>query len=327
MGKSTKLGEFEGMSADDAIAAAARKYGNRGKWGDADEIGTANYVTAEKVREAAALVKKGAVFALAFPFDANGPQSGQFGRHNPIHNMAFSGSDYAAGLFTLPHGFGAADDNVWMPLQCGTQWDSLAHIFDHGEMWNGYACTEVNSLGARKCGVEKLGDRLVSRGVLLDVARFKGVELLEPGYAIDEGDLTATIERQGSTSRVGRGDIVVIRTGQLGNRRVSGWGDYAGGDAPGLSFSTLGWLHRSQIAALATDTWGVEVRPNEFDPSFQPLHQVAIPHMGLPLGEMWDVDALAADCAADGVYEFELVAQPLPFTGAVGSPVNPIAIK
>ena len=131
----------------------------------------------------------------------------------------------------------------------------------------------------------------------------------------------------GDGVEVGRGDIVCVRTGQLTRVRREGWGDYAGGPAPGLSFYTAGWLHRTEIAAIATDTWGFEVRPNEFDNAFQPLHQVAIPHIGLLVGEMWDLDALAEHCAGDGVYEFFIVAAPLPITGAVGSPVNPIAIK
>ena len=123
------------------------------------------------------------------------------------------------------------------------------------------------------------------------------------------------------------GDIVLVRTGQLARTRRDGWGDYAGGAAPGLSFTTADWLHDSEIAAIATDTWGFEVRPNEFDVAFQPLHQVAIPNIGLFLGEMWDLDALAEDCATDGVYEFFLTAAPIPVTGAVGAPVNPIAVK
>jgi hypothetical protein len=126
---------------------------------------------------------------------------------------------------------------------------------------------------------------------------------------------------------VGRGDIVLVRTGQLTRTRRDGWGEYAGGDAPGLSFNCAGWLHGTEIAAIATDTWGFEVRPNEFEVAFQPLHQVAIPHLGLTIGEMWDLDALAADCASDGVFEFFLVTAPLPVTGAVGAPVNPIAVK
>jgi kynurenine formamidase len=109
--------------------------------------------------------------------------------------------------------------------------------------------------------------------------------------------------------------------------RRDGWGTYAGGDAPGLSFTTIDWLHRTEIAGVASDTWGVEVRPNEFPDAFQPWHQVVIPHLGLMVGEMFDLDALADDCADDGVYGFLLVAAPLPVTGAVGAPAVPIAIK
>jgi kynurenine formamidase len=126
---------------------------------------------------------------------------------------------------------------------------------------------------------------------------------------------------------VRRGDIVVVRTGQLTRARREGWGEYAGGPAPGLSFTTADWLHGTEIAAIATDTWGFEVRPNEFDIAFQPLHQVAIPRIGLFLGEMWDLDALAQACADDGNYDFFLTAAPIKVTGAVGSPVNPVAVR
>ncbi|WP_433170902.1 cyclase family protein [Actinoallomurus sp. CA-150999] len=157
--------------------------------------------------------------------------------------------------------------------------------------------------------------------------RLPGGELPD-GFAIHERHLLATIEAQGPTSTVRRGDIVLVRTGQLARCRRDGWGEYAAGPAPGLSFTTLGWLHRTEIAAAATDTWGFEVRPYEFDgPCMSPLHQIAIPNMGLPLGEMFDLEELADDCAADGVYEFLLIAAPLPVTGAVGAPVNPIAVK
>ena len=118
-----------------------------------------------------------------------------------------------------------------------------------------------------------------------------------------------------------------MRTGHLTRARREGWGDYAGGPAPGLSFTTAGWLHQTEIAAAATDTWGFEVRPNEFDVAFQPLHQVVIPHIGLLVGEMWDLDGLAEACAADDRYDFFLTAAPLRVTGAVGAPLNPIAVR
>jgi kynurenine formamidase len=307
------------------IRQAAERYRNWGKWGSEDQVGTLNYVTQEKIVAAAALVREGKVISLALPFDANGPQTGRFGRINPVHTMTLTGADFVSGAMRMPNGFGAADDMVMMPLQCGTQWDALSHIFDEGKTWNGHGAENVNSFGARRNGIEHLRDKLVSRGVLLDVARFKGQDPLADGYAISEEDLTGCAESQGV--EVGSGDVVLVRTGQLGHCRVHGWGAYAGGDAPGVSFWALDWLHRSQIAAIATDTWGLEVRPNEIEGSFQPLHQVAIPNMGLTLGEIFDLEELASDCASDGRYAFMFVGPPLPFTGAVGSPVNPLAIK
>src|SRR5581483_10638890 len=92
----------------------------------------------------------------------------------------------------------------------------------------------------------------------------------------------------------GRGDALLVRTGQMAMcRSRGGWGDYAGGDAPGLSFHTAGWLHARQIAAVATDTWGMEVRPNEIPDTYQPLHQVLIPGMGMLVGEIFALDELA----------------------------------
>ena len=110
--------------------------------------------------------------------------------------------------------------------------------------------------------------------------------------------------------------------------RRGSWDGYPGGDAPGMAFETLEWVQRTQLAALATDTWGAEVRPNETEPGInQPWHWITIPIMGMTMGEIFNVKELAEDCAADGVYEYLFVAPALPITGAVGSPVNPLAIK
>ena len=156
--------------------------------------------------------------------------------------------------------------------------------------------------------------------------RAKGVKWLEPGYAISADDLDAAVAAQRVTIR--SGDALLVRTGHMTLcKDRGGWGSYAGGDAPGLSFHTADWIYQHQIAAVASDTWGMEVRPNEIADSFQPLHQVCIPNMGLTIGEIFFLDDLAEDCARDGVYEFFFVAPPLPITGAVGSPINPLAIK
>jgi kynurenine formamidase len=324
--------ELDRADPEGAIAAAAKRCSNWGRWGADDVLGTLNYLNDAKRREGAALIRRGASFSLAQSFDMNGPQKGWRRRTNPVHTMLDTGLDAERGQ-GFPHGLGGADDVIFMPLQASTQWDGLGHIFDHGQAYNGRRAGDVvTSEGDQVTGIETAAALIAGRGVLLDVGRALGPPLgtedeLPDGFAITTEHLEQTINVQGTSSRVGCGDLVLVRTGRLTRARREGWGDYAGGDSPGLSFTTADWLHGTEIAGVATDTWGFEVRPNEFDIAFQPLHQVAIPHIGLFLGEMWDLDLLAADCANDGVYEFWLTAAPLPVTGAVGAPVNPIAVK
>lgn len=311
-----------------AIAASAAKYSNWGRWGEDDVLGTLNFLDAAKRQEGARLIRHGISFSLAQRFEAAGPQRGWRRRVNPVHTMLDTGTDAALGNQGFPHGLGGADDMITMPLQCSTQWDGLGHIFDHGRAWNGRRAEQVvTSEGDLVTGIEQMAQQVAGRGVLLDAGRVLGGRdgELPDGYAITGEQLDTVKDAHGLA--VGRGDIVLVRTGRLARARREGWGEYAGGPSPGLSFTAAGWLHGTEIAALATDTWGMEVRPNEFDHSFQPLHQVAIPHIGLLIGEMWDLDELAGHCAEDGVYEFWLTAAPLPVTGAVGAPVNPIAVK
>jgi len=321
--------ELDRTDPTGAIAAAAKRTSNRGRWGADDVLGTLNFLDEAKRVEGAGLVRRGVSFSLAQRFDADGPQNGWRRRTNPVHTMLSSGLDAEFGPEEFPHGLGGADDVIFMPLQASTQWDGLGHIFDHGQAYNGRRASQVvTSEGDRLTGIETVADRIAGRGVLLDVGRAFGTDgELPDGFAITADHLDGTIAAQGRSSHVGRGDLLLIRTGQLARARRNGWGDYAGGAAPGLSFTTADWLHGSEIAGVATDTWGFEVRPNEFDVAFQPLHQVVIPHIGLFIGEMWDLDALAADCASDGAFDFFLAAAPLPVTGAVGAPVNPIAVK
>jgi kynurenine formamidase len=310
---------------------AAEKYKNWGKWGPDDEIGTLNFTSPDDIIAAAQLVKKGKVISLALNFDNNGPQGAKskypaMGRINPLHTMLRTGTDAYSGVLDK-RGIRAADDMVVMPLQCGTQWDGLGHVFYEDYMWNGYDCREVTSAGAQKCGIEKTKSRMVGRGVFLDVARALGKDDLEDGYAITSDDLDKTAKMQGV--QIKRGDYVIVRTGQMERCLKAGsWDGYPGGDAPGFSFESLNWIQRTEIAALASDTWGCEVRPNESEQGInQPWHWITIPIMGLTMGEIFHVADLADDCAADKVYEFMFVAPAIPITGAVGSPTNPLAIK
>ena len=309
----------------DLLDTYCARYRNWGRWGDDDELGTLNFITPAKIAESARLVKQGKVFSLQLPLDGNGPQTGAFGRVNAVHQMVATGTDHVAGTQGWPMGWGVADDTLFLFLQGGTQWDALAHIFHDGKMYNGYDAGLVDSRGAARNGIENV-KTVVSRGVLLDIPRVLGVDHLEPGFAIGADLLDEACEAHGV--EVGTGDMVLIRTGDMARRRdLPGWDGYSAGDSPGLSLLAAPWLAEREIAALATDTWGAEVRPNEIDGSFQPLHLVMVVSMGLLVGEIWYLDELAADCTADGVYEFQLVAPGLVIPGAVGSPLNPQAIK
>lgn len=313
------------FSMDD-VKALADKYKNWGRWGDDDQLGTLNYITPQKIVDASGLVKQGKVVSLAIPFDDNGPQTGSFGRFNPIHFMLQDGGDVSIGAQDHLPNIQYTDDAVTMPLQCATQWDALAHILYRGKMYNGYEAHHVNSTGAKKNGMENAKDKIVSRGVLLDIPRYKGKQWLEPGEAIYPEDLDGAAT-MGKVS-VGTGDIVLVRTGQIGQVRADGsWGEYSGGSAPGLGVDCAQWICEHEVAGYATDTWGTEVIPNETPDIFQPLHMILIVHAGVLVGEIFDLEGLAEDCANDGVYEFLFVAPPLPITGAVGSPINPQAIK
>lgn len=313
------------------LAEAAEKYKNWGKWGADDEIGTLNYTRPEDIVAAAGLVRKGKVISLALNYDQFGPQGAKskyppMGRINPLHVMLRTGTDAYSGVLDK-RGIRAADDLIIMPLQCGTQWDGLGHIFYESSMYNGYDCRNVTTSGAEKCGIEKTKNKMVGRGVFLDVPRVMGKPWLEDGYAITGDDLDKTAAAH--KVEVRRGDYVIVRTGQMEAKLEAGsWDGYPGGDAPGLAFETIDWIHRKQIAAISTDTWGNEVRPNESEPGInQPWHWITIPIMGLTMGEIFYLTDLAKDCAEDKVYEFMFVGPALPITGAVGSPTNPLAIK
>lgn len=131
------------MNAEQAIAEAAAKYSNWGRWGADDVLGTVNFIGPAERRAAAALVRRGEAFSLSQRFDADGPQKGWRRRTNPVHTMTDTGLDAVHGDQGFPHGFGGADDVIAMPLQCSTQWDGLGHIFDHGRAWNGRPADQV----------------------------------------------------------------------------------------------------------------------------------------------------------------------------------------
>jgi kynurenine formamidase len=311
---------------DSLIDGVIAEVSNWGRWGADDELGTVNYITQNVIASALEAPSTGKAFALSIPFDMNGPQPSFERRLNPRHVMLQTGSELRAGVQEHSiDGWGYADDMVCMALQCATHWDGLSHAFYDYKMYNNRSCELVGVTGATRNSITAVASRIVTRGLLLDVPRALDLEALPPGHEITVAEIETTLERERVEPR--SGDILLIRTGHMAAIRKTGsWDGFTYADEPGIGLACLPWLHEREVAGLASDTWAFEVLPNSTS-IMLPVHAAGIVHMGLLVGEIFALDELAADCASDGIYQFLFCALPLPFTRAVGAPVNPLALK
>jgi kynurenine formamidase len=314
------------VSPSERFTEIAARVRNWGRWGDEDQLGTINLIDDAARRRGGECVRSGKAFSLSLPLsERKGIQTGIIpGRLNPVRTMTHLNTPLSADADWIC----SSEDIVVMGTQAATHWDALSHVSYGGFMWNGYPATSVTVTGATRCGIH-LVKTLVSRGVLLDVARAKGLEVLEEGYAIQPDDLDAACEL--AKVSVEPGDVVLVRTGQtahLGLRKGTkrDLNKYVW-PTPGLTMSTAGWFRDRDVAAVATDTLPLEVFPGEEDGTFLPVHLLHLVEMGMTQGQNWVLDDLADDCAEDGIYTFLLDASPLPFVDGTGSPINPVALK
>ena len=303
---------------------------NWGKWGAEDQIGTLNYITPEVRKNAARSVKSGKVFNLAIDLKANQPgwpgRSFRHGFNYILHGLAEDGG-----------GVGVSDDHAFLDLQVSTQWDGFPHFFYDRTLYNNTPSSVVSAGGASKLSIHLWADHLATRGVLLDIARYKGKEFLEKGYVISAADLEGAAAKQNVDVR--SGDCLMIRTGWINQLFEHQWPmkDYAEAIAfgePGVGYEATQWLQEKEIACIALDNLGVE--PIPFDPlgiekvtpkGGWPIHIELLRNQGMPIGELFTFEALATDCAADGQYDFMFTAPPLRVVGGVGSPLSPMALK
>jgi len=306
----------------DDLRQLAQRVSNWGRWGPDDQRGTLNLVTPEATRRGVATVRTGEVFSLAIPLDQTGPQwdgNGMPGRVNPelstyAVNVAFTGD---------PADFTTTDDSFRMGSQAATHLDALAHVGYEGRLWNDTPDTVVTDAGAARLGIEHDG-AIATRGVLLDIARLKGVDHFAENYAITGDDLDDAAAAGAVT--VEAGDAVLVRTGHMHHLRAGDRRAYSM-PAPGLSTKSIEWMRDHDVALVATDTITFEVYPCENPNVFMPVHMIQLRDIGLAQGQNFDLDELAAACAADGRIDCLLVATPLPLTGAAGAPVAPTAIR
>tara|TARA_Y100001970_G_scaffold24856_1_gene29697 strand:- start:167 stop:1114 length:948 start_codon:yes stop_codon:yes gene_type:complete len=315
------------MALPEGFLEISNRVRNWGRWGDDDQLGTLNFITPEVVKSAAECIKTGESFPLAVTLEKEGIQVGFIpGRINPILEMISVDKpiDSEAGLDS----FHTSDDAVQMGLQAATHWDGLCHASYNGLVYNGYPSETITSdKGATVCGIENLRT-VCSRGVLLDVARAKGVDVLDCPYAITAEDLDDAVAL--GDVKIKSGDIILVRTGRMSIYESEGGmayclGPSGDGSNAGLSLSTVEWFYDHEVAAVANDTLAFEVYPCEDVP--MAVHMLHLVDMGLTQGQNWNLESLANSCSNDGIYDFFLSATPEPFLGGVGSPVAPVAIK
>jgi len=306
------------------VRAGAPDGSSWGVFGDDDQVGMLNLITPECVRRASALVRRGKVFPLNLGLHL--PDPPLFGFRKPIRHH----------IFPIPNSMEIAwDDRVDMAPQGSSQWDGLTHVCDPGPgFYNGVQPAQVTGAEGTRNGIENWARRgIVGRAVLLDIERFmrRGNRAYDPASAAEIGldDLLACLEAQDSALEPA--DILLLRTGWLAAYRKMtkdaredlSRSPCSPGLRPTEQFPRFFWDRR--IPAVASDNLAVEKWPVEPEKGF--LHIQLIAHLGMALGEMWDLDALAEDCAKDGIYECMLVSSPLNLRGGVGSPSNAVAIK
>jgi kynurenine formamidase len=285
---------------------------NAGRWGANDELGTLNLITPEKRRRAAEGVRAGISVSLAHEL-APGPDPNAMAPMELRHSVHSTDSPVTWAIDEIRlvyHG--------WVYSHV----DALSHALYRGQMYNGYGREHLTPAGAQRLGVQAMQAGIVTRGVLIDVPRLKGVPYLEPGTPIIVTDLEQWERRRGV--RVAAGDVLLIRTGRWARAEALGPWEIAKGTA-GPHPSIAAWLKARGVAALGSDVAN-EVYPSVVPGIGEPLHQLALVALGMPLLDNLDLDALAAEAAARSRYTFLFVAAPLRVRGGSGSPLNPLAI-
>jgi kynurenine formamidase len=295
-----------------------------GVFGDDDGIGCLNFLTPAGVVDAARLVQTGKIFRLDAKLGFAKPTL--FGRASLSHRI-------------LPLGPLAHDDLLERyNTQEGSQWDGLGHVGHprYERFYNGVTAAEVREEGNRKLGIHRWADKVVGRGLLIDVYGFRNAQgrpaapLQTDVYTLEE--LQACVDAQGAGLKPGT--ILLVRTGWMEEYEKCSAAEKEA-LAPMEKIRSAGieasrrmaaWLWDNGVAAIGTDCPAVESLPMDFG-NDNLMHYRALPLLGLPLGELFVLAPLAEDCARDKRYEFMVVSAPLHLEGGIASPPNAVAIK
>lgn len=292
---------------------------NWGRWGEDDDRGTLNYITPEKVKAAAALLKSGRSVSMAIPINKNaGPDN-----PNPALHYMVNTHDINIGSGEL----GLAMDFLGIQFHgdCHTHIDALCHVSYKGLLYNGKPVTSVTVRGAETYDITTYAPGIVGRGVLIDVPRYRGVKWLEPGVSVTREEIEAVEQAEGV--QLQEGDIMVFRTGHHCRRLDLGAWDpgYTGQGRAGLDPYSLVLLHERGVSVFLPDGDG-EVVPSNVEGIQYPIHPLQITAMGMVCADSLQLEDLAKACDEEGRFEFMVVLAPSPLPGGTGSLINPIAI-
>jgi kynurenine formamidase len=311
------------VPSEQEVIGYLRTLSNWGRWGAEDELGTINLITPAKRAAAARLVRDGVAVTGARPIVTDITPDTTF---QVMRFMVDSGEGRDTGSPERLLARRGAGEFIGMVFHgyTVTHIDTPAHFFWEGKLYNGRSCNLVTSReGATVEAIELLHDGVVSRGVLLDVARTRGVRWLEAGEGVMPEDLEAAERAAGV--RVEAGDILVVRTGYYAHRLAEGPAHPLQKGSPGPHAALLPWLRERGVAVWGSDTHN-DVAPTPYPAMGSPFHIGALVGLGLWLIDNMNLEDIAKACADRGRWEFLLTLAPLRLRNVTGSPLNPIAL-
>ena len=294
---------------------------NWGRWGEDDELGTLNHITDDVRLAAARAVRHGRSVSCAWEIGV--PEGMERSTTTCPRAADMPGAENMPAAFRNDRRWGFSNERLGFVFHGNTttHLDAPCHVFWDGAMYNGRPHELVDATtGSAWAAVTAAANGIVTRGVLLDVARARGVSSFDPGQGVFPADLEEAERRQGV--RVRSGDAVLLRTG-YGRVRHEG-GAATGVEQAGWHASCLPWLHEREVALIGADT-PQDVQPSGYDEVLMPVHAVSLVAMGLWLLDNCDLEACAATAVELGQWDFQLAVAPVRFAGTSGSPVNPIA--
>jgi Putative cyclase len=306
------MADVHPLPTEDEVRGYFERCSNWGRWGPDDSAGTINLITPEKRREAAALVRSGRNISLAYPLNTvGGPGNWSPAQHFMRWGEGFS-MDYIGMYY---HGYAT------------THIDALCHIFWQGKMWNGKpALEQMTTEGARSASVDAWSNGITTRGVLIDIPRFRDGPFVTLDQPVRRWEIEAAAEREGVDLLPG--DAVIVYGGRRAFYAANPGAAFGNIPSPGLHVDCMPVLKDHETALLGWDL--MDARPSGYDlfgpGGGLPIHVLAIVYMGMPLLDNARLEPLAEACAEEGRWEFLLTVNPLHVRGGTGSPVNPIAV-